>query len=46
MEEEKQTQKELIHDLDLKEKKSSFFSDDKKETKTSMRKPLIFLWNF
>ena len=42
MEEEKQTQKELIHDLDLKEKKSSFSLDEKKERRTSMKKPLIF----
>lgn len=41
MEEEKQTQKELIHDLDSKGKKSDFSLDEKKEKTDSMRKPLI-----
>jgi hypothetical protein len=41
MEEEKQTQKELIHDLDSKGKKSTFSLDEKKEKIVSMRKPLI-----
>lgn len=41
MEEEKQTQKELIHDLDSKGKKSFFSTIEKKEKTASMRKPLI-----
>ena len=41
MEEEKQTQKELIHDLNSKGEKSIFSSGEKKEKTVSMRKPLI-----
>lgn len=42
MEEEKQTQKELIHDLNSKVEKSIFSTIEKKESKASMKKPLIF----